>query len=385
MKLARLALTGIVVGSLLAVDAAYAEPDAVRAAKSRLDALSEQVSAAEQDGIEAQSRADDAKRRLERATSDLRAQEARVAKLSDELGEIAVQGMQQGHSDVMVQLFSSADEHQFLRSLSTIQAETNRSNASLQQLQVDQARLDQLRGEADAAKREIDENLRTKERKLSEYKEKQAEAEQVFNRLNREEQQRLERLRKEQERRAEEQAQRRAQADAITSRDTDRTTAAAANRSNGSDDAAATATAPATGAKKDDGADTSSEQTPAAAPASSGSVQTVIDAAMAQVGKPYRYGSSGPSAFDCSGLTSYAYRKIGISLPRSSRAQYSGAGRRVSTSDIQPGDLVFYYSGPSHVGIYIGGGKIVHAANPRSGINVTGLHTMPLKGVRRVL
>ena len=384
MKLARLALTGIVVGSLLAVDAAYAEPDAVRAAKSRLDALSEQVSAAEQDGIEAQSRADDAKRRLERATSDLRAQEARVAKLSDELGEIAVQGMQQGHSDVMVQLFSSADEDQFLRSLSTIQAETNRSNASLQQLQVDQARLDQLRGEADAAKREIDENLRTKERKLSEYKEKQAEAEQVFNRLNREEQQRLERLRKEQERRAEEQAQRRAQADAITSRDTDRTTATA-NRANASGDAAATATTPGTGAGNDDGADTSWEQTPAAAPASSGSVQTVIDAAMAQVGKPYRYGSSGPSAFDCSGLTGYAYRKIGISLPRSSRAQYSGAGRRVSTGDIQPGDLVFYYSGPSHVGIYIGGGKIVHAANPRSGINVTGLHTMPLKGVRRVL
>lgn len=113
--------------------------------------------------------------------------------------------------------------------------------------------------------------------------------------------------------------------------------------------------------------------------------QQVVDAAVSKVGSAYAYASSGPYAFDCSGLTSWAYRQVGIDLPRTSGGQYSSAGRRIAKSELQPGDLVFYYSGISHVGIYIGNGKIVDAANRRSGVRIAALDSMPYAGAVRVV
>jgi peptidoglycan DL-endopeptidase CwlO len=98
--------------------------------------------------------------------------------------------------------------------------------------------------------------------------------------------------------------------------------------------------------------------------ASSAAAQVAVDAAMAQRGKPYVWAASGPGSFDCSGLTQFAYRAAGISLPHSSRMQ-SQMGQAVSRDQLQPGDLVFFYSPVSHVGIYIGNGQMVHA--PTSG------------------
>lgn len=92
-----------------------------------------------------------------------------------------------------------------------------------------------------------------------------------------------------------------------------------------------------------------------------------VEVAVAQLGKPYRWAGSGPNSFDCSGLTSYAWAKAGVQLPRSSRAQYAGT-TRISRSDLQPGDLVFYHSPISHVAMYIGDGQVVES--PNSGNNV---------------
>lgn len=92
--------------------------------------------------------------------------------------------------------------------------------------------------------------------------------------------------------------------------------------------------------------------------------QVAIDTAMAQRGKPYVWAAGGPGSFDCSGLTQYAFKAAGINLPHSSRMQ-SQMGQAVSRGDLQPGDLVFFYSPVSHVGIYIGNGQMVHA--PTSG------------------
>jgi cell wall-associated NlpC family hydrolase len=105
---------------------------------------------------------------------------------------------------------------------------------------------------------------------------------------------------------------------------------------------------------------------PAAGPvvADSKAAQTAIAVAMAQRGKPYVWAAGGPNSFDCSGLTAYAFRAAGISLPHSSRMQ-SQMGQPVSRDQLQPGDLVFFYSPVSHVGIYIGNGQMVHA--PTSG------------------
>ncbi len=104
--------------------------------------------------------------------------------------------------------------------------------------------------------------------------------------------------------------------------------------------------------------------------------------AMAQVGDNYVFGATGMSSWDCSGLTMKAYASVGVSLPHSSRAQY-GSGRHISYSSLQPGDLVFFYSPIHHVGIYIGGGMIVHAANPSAGVTTDPLSSMPFSGAVR--
>ena len=108
----------------------------------------------------------------------------------------------------------------------------------------------------------------------------------------------------------------------------------------------------------------------------------VVAYAMSKVGDSYVWGASGPSSFDCSGLTMRSYAQVGISLPHSSSAQY-GSGRHISRSNLMPGDLVFFYSPIHHVGIYIGGGMIVHAANPGEGVTTAPLSSMPYVGAVR--
>jgi peptidoglycan DL-endopeptidase CwlO len=114
----------------------------------------------------------------------------------------------------------------------------------------------------------------------------------------------------------------------------------------------------------------------------SGRAAAAVAYAMAQVGKAYVYGAAGPSAFDCSGLTMRAWGAAGVSLPHSSAAQF-GTGPHIAEADLQPGDLVFYYSPISHVGMYIGNGLIVNAENPGVGVTVTSLHSMPYVGAVR--
>ena len=114
----------------------------------------------------------------------------------------------------------------------------------------------------------------------------------------------------------------------------------------------------------------------------SGRAAAAVQYALGQVGDSYVYGAAGPSAFDCSGLTMMAWAQAGVGLPHSSSAQF-GSGPRVSSSALQPGDLVFYYSPISHVGIYIGNGLIVDAANPGTGVRVAGLFSMPYSGAVR--
>lgn len=89
--------------------------------------------------------------------------------------------------------------------------------------------------------------------------------------------------------------------------------------------------------------------------------------AKSQVGDRYVYGGNGPSAWDCSGLTQAAWKSAGISIPRTSQAQWSSLPK-VSLNSLKPGDLIVFYSGASHIGIYIGNGKFVHAANSSTGV-----------------
>jgi cell wall-associated NlpC family hydrolase len=97
----------------------------------------------------------------------------------------------------------------------------------------------------------------------------------------------------------------------------------------------------------------------------------VLETARKQLGKPYRYGATGPSSFDCSGFTSYVWRKVGVHVPRTSGAQYS-ALPHVPRSKARLGDIVY---SPGHVGLYIGDGKMIHSPHSGRHVEVAPLHS----------
>ena len=318
---------------------ASADPDAVAAAKEKLDRIHEESATLDAQLIETITRAEESESKLETLKQDLSAQEAKVSQLGTNLGDLAMMqlngGGLGGGVDITGQLLGSTDDTTFLSGLATIQNETDRSVTDLQTLQAEQGRLDTLRGQQESITESLKADREAKEKLAKEYEVKEAEAKQVYDRLSSDEQERLRKL--------EEEAAREREAR--------------------------------------DGAG----RGPSPSPGGGGSerAQQAVSYALAQVGKGYVMGTTGPSTFDCSGLMYAAYKQVGISLPRTSQTQFS-AGTSVSKGDLQPGDLVFYYGGITHVGMYIGNGKIVHAANRGSGVVTASVNSMPYQGARRV-
>jgi cell wall-associated NlpC family hydrolase len=124
------------------------------------------------------------------------------------------------------------------------------------------------------------------------------------------------------------------------------------------------------------------------APPPSRTAAAAVRAALAQVGKPYRWGSTGPGSFDCSGLVRFAYAHAGLSLPRTSRQQWS-AGRHVEVGGLRPGDLVFWAHDPAdpatihHVAVYLGQGLIVHAPHTGALVRVDAMRPDGYAGATR--
>ncbi|MFS2292017.1 MAG: NlpC/P60 family protein [Actinomadura sp.] len=114
-----------------------------------------------------------------------------------------------------------------------------------------------------------------------------------------------------------------------------------------------------------------------------GKAAQALRAAMTKIGRPYVWGAAGPDSFDCSGLTMWAYKQVGINLPHYTGAQWN-AGTRVPQDQLQPGDLVFFYSDLHHVGMYVGNGKMLHA--PRTGdvVKIAPMAGRPYAGAVRV-
>ena len=116
--------------------------------------------------------------------------------------------------------------------------------------------------------------------------------------------------------------------------------------------------------------------------APSGDGAAVVQAALSRIGAPYSWGATGPNAFDCSGLIKWAFLQNGKSLPRSSQA-LAQAGQPVAVSDLQPGDIVTFYSDVSHAGIYIGDGMMVHASTYGTPVKVAPISSAPIHNARR--
>ena len=122
----------------------------------------------------------------------------------------------------------------------------------------------------------------------------------------------------------------------------------------------------------------------AAAPAAGSSVGTrALALAKGKLGAPYVWGAAGPSAFDCSGLIVWAYKQLGVSLPHSS-ATLSTMGTPVSKAALQPGDLVFFYSPVSHVGIYAGNGMVLNATQSGEPVQLSKLANLPFHNATRL-
>ena len=144
------------------------------------------------------------------------------------------------------------------------------------------------------------------------------------------------------------------------------------------------APAPTSGTTSTDTTTASAPVTTVAPPSRYGGV---VGVAMAQLGKPYVWGTAGPSTFDCSGLVVYSYSQVGVSLPHSSYALWN-AGVYVSKDQLEPGDLVFF-DGLGHVGIYIGGGQFIHAPHTGDVVKISNLndgwYAATYVGARRIL
>jgi len=317
--------------------------------EARLSALEVQAEQSQEKLNDARVAEAAAQRKLTQVAGRVKAAEAQVGAARGAVGQLAAAAYRSGGVDQSLQLVLADDANQFLAQASALDGVARRQGDVLRRLAVAQQRLAQDKlalAQTVGQLAQIRATAATEERAV---RSKVAETERLLASLK-----------------AEERAQLEARQRAASARAAAEARAAAAR--------AITASRPSRSG--------SGRSTVPPSVGGSGLGARAAAYALAQVGDRYVWGAAGPSSFDCSGLTMAAYRTVGISLPHSSRAQI-GSGRRVSSGDLQPGDLVFYYSPISHVGIYIGGGRIVHAANPRSGVRVASVFSMPYSGATR--
>lgn len=128
--------------------------------------------------------------------------------------------------------------------------------------------------------------------------------------------------------------------------------------------------------------DAKDSTTPTAPSTNSSKADEAIAFARKQLGKPYVWGATGPTSYDCSGLTQAAWKAAGVDLPRTTWDQVN-VGTRVSEANLQPGDLIFFYSDISHVGLYIGGGQMIHAPHTGTVVKIAPITEMPFYGAVR--
>ena len=359
------AITGaILLGTVASVDpGAQAAPDPIDQAKVRLAQLDEQTSKVQEDYTEAQAALDKAQKDLDRSQRDLKTQSDKVATMRKALGRVALSDYQSGGGVSMTtQLVASGDSGQFLSKLATIQNVTERTSVQFQDFQAEQARLKSMKSQAEADRATIESQRNQQAKLLADAKKKEQEAKQVVDRLTAQQ-------------RAELKRQQAAEAQAAAAHAVSRS----AGRPTDQQSALGQPSSSSTQASQ------TGSQVPIPDPSHgvSSRAQSALNFALAQLGKPYIWGGTGPTDYDCSGLMMASWGKAGVSLPRTAAAQYA-AGTPVSTSDLQPGDLVFFYPGITHVGMYIGNGKFIHASSPRTGIKVSVLaQQSSYQGARR--
>jgi len=312
--------------------AASAEPaPSLTEVAAQLDALQMKADQAVEAYNTAKIALDAATRKAAAAAGKLKGEQDHIGALQSTMGQTVAAAYRMGSSGELMTLGTSSNPQTFLDQASSLDRLARNQSAQLAAVQVARH---QLATDQQAADRELAVQ-QAKQKQLAERKaavEKTlADTQAVLSRLKAEDAQRV-------------QAQREA--------------AQAQSAARVAAPAPAPAPAPA--------ADTRSAQVSKPSPpsyngAASGRAAVAVQFAYAQLGKPYQWGGAGPNSYDCSGLTMRAWEAAGVSLSHSSQAQW-GEGRHVSQSEVQPGDLLFYYGALSHVAIYVGNGQQIAAS-----------------------
>ncbi len=338
----------------------------------------------------------DDKARLDGEVADaearVAAKEAELDALRGDLSEVAVRQFTGAGGDVLGPLFSNAATYgdglrrdQYSRvALSVGTSTTDDLDQLISELAEERATLESKRAEVEALTELIAEKQQQTDQRTAEYTQLRTDAEARLGQL----------IAEEEQRRAEE-AWERLQAELAAQQVTSAGTANSGGGGGGSGGGGGGnggGSAPATPAAGEGGSGGSSggggggggsTQAPANIPSVSGLAGVAIQAAQGQLGIPYKYATSNPGvSFDCSGLTHYAWGQAGVYLPRNSRAQAASLPH-VPPAAAQPGDLIFYYSPISHVGIYLGGGQIIDAPNTGKVVRVAKVNWNKVTAVGR--
>ncbi len=339
--LAALCLTALG-GAVLVATPSHADPS-IKSVQARVDDLYHQAEQASERYNGARERLAQARTRLAAVRADLHRERAKVRAVRQQVAS-AVVSEYQGSSLSSMKVFLSDDPNAFIDQLTTVSQYRDQQSQMMATFAVEAKRLSMRQQQASRMVAQVAATERQMAADKASIDKKASQAKALLQRLK----------------------------DKAAARAAARAAAAArASRSTAGRAASPSPTAiPAPSA-------------PAPSVPASGRAGAAVKYALAQVGKAYVYGASGPSAFDCSGLTMMAWRAAGVSLPHNSAAQM-GYGTPVSRSQLQPGDLVFYYQPVSHVGMYIGNGKIVNAENPSVGVVVAPVDLMPYSGAVRI-
>jgi peptidoglycan DL-endopeptidase CwlO len=324
--------------------------------------------------------------------ADIAVQEAELVELQSDLAEMAVRSYMGAGTTPLGPLFENSEDindvlqrEELARlALSASDVTTDEIDAFVQDLEEDRADLEDKREDAQDLADSLVEAQQETDRLTEEYTQARADAEALLGQL----------LIEEEARRAAESLAR-VQAEVAAARTQAPESSGGGTTgnadSNGESGVASDAPAPAApdAAPAPDApppADESpaEEEAPAPqAPPPSSRSGVAVNAAMSQLGVPYKYATESPGvSFDCSGLTKYAWGQAGVSLPHQSAQQYASIPH-VDPGSAQPGDLLFYYSPISHVGVYLGGGQLVHAPNTGSEVKVSSVNWGKVSGVGR--
>ncbi|MET8409232.1 NlpC/P60 family protein [Streptomyces sp. NPDC005195] len=327
----------------------HAEPQLSPAqVKARVDTLYEEAEVATEKYNGAKEKADHASRRLHDLRDETARKEDRLNTARDALGSIAAAQYRSGGLDPALQLALSDRPDQYLDGAAFAERVGDRQAGAVARVRKQLREIEQLRGAAHVELASLTSRQAELKRAKQAITGKLDSARQLLSRLTDEQRARLGDL-------------------------------------GAAGGAAGTVRHASRSAARDPGPAPSSPASPSsgsvAAPNSRASA--AVSYAYGKLGSPYVWGATGPDAFDCSGLAQAAYRSAGVQLPRTTYAQIN-AGRRVSRSELLPGDLVFFYSGISHVGIYVGNGMMIHAPNPTAPVRLAPVDEMPFAGATRV-